>query len=70
MVLFEKFKIVSSASSIVKNIVTLSSSRFPVKLIHCIAFASASRFRYFAKSILINLNNIFQIRKILQTPSV
>ena len=39
----DKFKIVSVAASIANNIVLfLSSSRFPVKLIYCIAFGSVS----------------------------
>ena len=45
MVLLEKSKTVSFASSIMKNIgVYLSHSRFPVKLIWCIAFGSISSF--------------------------
>ena len=44
MVASEKFKTVSFASLIMKNIVVFpSQSRFPVKLICCIAFQSVSR---------------------------
>ena len=42
---FEKSKTVYFASSIMKNICVLRArSRFPVKLICCIAFGSASKF--------------------------
>ena len=47
---FRKSKTVSFASSIIKNIVALFS-RFPVKLICCIAFRSASNFCCLLKSI-------------------
>ena len=43
MVPAEKIHLVSFASSIIKNIVALfAQSRYPVKLICCIAFRSAS----------------------------
>ena len=52
----EKSKMVSFASSIVKNIVVVPSrSRFAVKLIRCIAFGSASRACCLLKSIVIIL---------------
>ena len=54
----EKFKILSSASSIMKNIVVFvapSQARFPVKLICCIAFKSESSAFYLLKSITIML---------------
>ena len=41
--------------SVMKNIVVLSSSRFPVKLICCIAFESASSACCLHKSIAIDL---------------
>ena len=47
----EKSKTVSYASSIMKNIVAPSArSRFPVKLICCIAFGSASSYCCLLKS--------------------
>ena len=54
----EKSKMVSFASSIMKNIVVfvfLSLSKFLVKLICCIAFGSASSACFLLKSIAINL---------------
>ena len=52
----EKSKMVSFASPIMKNIVAFSSrSRFPVKLICCIAFGSTSSAYYLLKSIAIIL---------------
>ena len=52
----EKSKMVSFASSIMKSIVAPSAqSRFPAKLIFCIAFGSASGACYLLKSITIIL---------------
>ena len=52
----EKSKMVSFASSIMKNIVApAAQSRFPVKLICCIAFGSASSACCLLKSIAIIL---------------
>ena len=52
----EKFKIVSSTSSYMKKIfVSPERSRFPVKLICCIAFGSASSTFCLLKSIAISL---------------
>ena len=49
-------KMVSFASSMMKNIVTPSiRSRYPVKLICCIAFGSRLSACYLLKSIAINL---------------
>ena len=53
-VLFEKSKIVSFTSSIIKNI-DVSFSIFLVKLIFCVAFGSASSFCCLLKSIAISL---------------
>ena len=51
----EKPKTISFASSIMKNIVApLSQPRFPVKLICCIAFGSASNACCLLKSIAVN----------------
>ena len=56
MVLFEKSKMVSSASSIIKDTcVSPSRSRFTVKLICCIAFGLASSACCLLKSIAISL---------------
>ena len=56
MVSFEKSHLVSFASLMMKNIVAPSArSRFPVKLIYCIAFVSASSLCCLIKSIVINL---------------
>ena len=56
MVSFEKSHLVSFASLMMKNIVAPSArSRFPVKLIYCIAFVSASSLCCLIKSIAINL---------------
>ena len=53
---FEKSKTVSFASSGMKNIVaTFAPSRFPVKLICCIAFGQSSNFCGLLKSIAIIL---------------
>ena len=53
---FEKSQTVSFANSIMKNIVEPSAlSRFPVKLICCIAFGPASSFYCLLKSVAINL---------------
>ena len=50
-ILCEKSKTVYFASSVMKNIVAPSArSRFPVKLICCIAFGSASSYCYLLKS--------------------
>ena len=51
---FEKSNLVSFFSSIMKNIVALFS-RFPVKLICCIAFGSASSACDLLRSIAITL---------------
>ena len=52
----EKSKTVSFASSIMKNIIApLSRSRFPVKLIYCIAFGLGSSACCVLKSIAIIL---------------
>ena len=52
----EKPKMVSFASSIMKNIIAPSTrSRFPVELICCIAVGTASGARYLLKSITIIL---------------
>ena len=61
MVSFEKFNLVSFASSIMENNVALSFSRFPVKLICCIVFGSVSTFCCLLKSIVINLQHFFEI---------
>ena len=56
MVPCEKFKIVSFNSSIIKKIDVFSYwSRFPVKIICCVAFGTASRACYLLKSITIIL---------------
>ena len=56
MIPFENSKTVSFASSIMKNICAFSSRfRFPVKLICCNAFGSASRICCLLKSIAIGL---------------
>ena len=53
---FEKPKMVSFASSIMNNIIAPSTrSRFPVKLICCMAVGTASGARYLLKSITIIL---------------
>ena len=53
----EKSKMISFASSITKNIVgSFRLTRFPVNLICCIAFGSASSSCYILKSIAI-INN-------------
>ena len=53
---YEKSKMVSFASSIIKDIVVFpAQSRFPVKLICCIAFGSASSAYCLLKSIAIIL---------------
>ena len=55
-VLFEKSKTLNFISSTMENIVAPSAlSRFPVKLICCIVFGSASTFYRLLKSIAINL---------------
>ena len=55
-VLCEKSKTVSFASSIMKNIVPFSArSRFPINLICCIAFGSASSACWLLKSVAIIL---------------
>ena len=54
-VIFKKSNWVLFASSIMKNIVTLSSSRFPVQLICVTLFRSASSFCCLLKSIAVNL---------------
>ena len=55
-VAFEKSRTGSFASSVMKNIVEHSAvSRFPVKLICCIALGSSSSFGCFLKSIPVNL---------------
>ena len=55
---FKKFKTVSFASSIMKNIVAPSALvRFPVKLICCIALGSAFSSCCLLKSIAINLQH-------------
>ena len=57
---FEKSKIVSFTSSIMKNIIVfafLSRAEFPVKLICCIAFGSASSTFCLLKSIAIFYGN-------------
>ena len=52
MVLCEKSKMVSFASSIMKNIIVFPTwSRFPVKRICCVAFGSASSICCVLKSI-------------------
>ena len=54
-VYFEKSKAVSFAPSIMKSICALQAwSRFPVKLIYCIAFGSACSFCSSIKSAAIN----------------
>ena len=51
---YEKFKMVSFASSIMKNILAPAArSRFPVKLVCCIEFGSASGACCLFKSIVI-----------------
>ena len=53
---FKETRIISIASSIVKEILAPSSlSRFPVKLICSIDFGGASNFCYLLKSTAINL---------------
>ena len=52
---FEKTKTLSFASSIMKHCWTFALSRFPVKLICCIAFVLACSFCCLLKSIPINL---------------
>ena len=53
----EKSKTISFASSIMKNI-DVSFSIFPVKLICCIAFGSASSFCCLLESVAINACNV------------
>ena len=56
MVPCEKSKIVSFGSSVMKNIVLFPSrSKFPVKIICCIAFESVSSACCLIQSIAINL---------------
>ena len=56
LVYFGKSKAVSFAPSIMKSICALQAwSRFPVKLIYCIAFGSACSFCSSLKSVAINL---------------
>ena len=56
LLVYEKSKIVSFAYSMIKKINSLSlPSRFPVKLISCIVFGSATNVCYLLKSIAIIL---------------
>ena len=55
MVPFEKFRMVYFYSSIMRNIVALSSRRFPVKLTCFIDFGPASSFCCLLKSTAVNL---------------
>lgn len=55
-IFWRKYEIMSFTSSITKNITVFSVwSRFPVELIYCIAFGSASSACYLLKSIAITL---------------